>query len=304
MILLYHLVFPDSTPPSTYNAGDVLRLADYKRHMLWLKKHFEIISLQEYLHVLPQSPARLRKKIALTFDDGYRSTLELVLPFLEEQQIPATFFLTTAHLIKEELLWFVYFNALCFEDAYAELQIQNQPHPLSSKKSRLLAWRKLIDLARQSGDAIAFSTQFAQNYPLPGHIIHKYQGLTVDQIAALGKSELFEIGGHTHNHPYLDQISGSAQLVEILQNKGILEGISGKSLRFFAYTGGVYNAQSIEAVKKARFEAALSVIPRNFGSDPLYELPRIDIYSPSLMKLKLKVFGLLSYIYHFGLKGN
>ena len=92
--------------------------------------------------------------------------------------------------------------------------------------------------------------------------------------------------------------SESAQL----QNKGILEGISGKSLRFFAYTGGVYNAQSIEAVKKARFEAALAVIPRNLGGDPIYELPRTDIYSPSIVKLKLKVFGLRSLLHRFGLR--
>lgn len=302
MILLYHLVFPDSTPPGTYNAGNVLRLSDFMRHMLWLKKHFDIIPVHEYLQLRQKSPSNLHNKIALTFDDGYRSTLEMILPFLEEQQIPATFFLTTAHLIKEELLWFVYFNALCFEDAYPELIIQNQLHPLSSKNSRLLAWRKLINLARQSGDAIAFSTQFAQSYPLPGHIIHKYQGLTEDQIAALGKSELFEIGGHTHNHPYLDQIPGRAQLVEMMQNKGILEGISGKPVRYFAYTGGVYNEESIDVVKKVGFEAAFALSPKNISPNPLFELPRIDIYSPSLLKLIVKVSGLLSLLHRFGFR--
>lgn len=29
MILLYHLVFPDSTPKDAWNAGLVLRLADF-----------------------------------------------------------------------------------------------------------------------------------------------------------------------------------------------------------------------------------------------------------------------------------
>lgn len=303
MILLYHLVFPDSTPRGTNNAGNVLRLSDFKRHMLWLTRRFDIMPLQNYLQALQQSPASMRRKIALTFDDGYHSTIELILPFLEEQQIPVTFFLTTAHLINEELLWFVYFNALCFEEAYSELLIQAQQYPLISKKSRLFAWRKLINLARQSGDAIAFSTQFAQIYPLPVHIIRKYLGLTETQIAALGKSDLFEIGGHTHNHPYLDQISVSTQLVEMMQNKGILEGISGKPVHYFAYTGGVYNTDSIEAVKKARFEAAFAVRPKNLCSDQLFELPRIDIYSPSLLKLKLKVSGLLNLLQHLGIRG-
>lgn len=71
---------------------------------------------------------------------------------------------------------------------------------------------------------------------------------------------------------------------------------------YFAYTGGVYNAQSIEAVKKASFEAAFAVSPKNLSINPLYELPRTDIYSPSIMKLELKIFGLPSLLQRFGLR--
>jgi len=64
-------------------------------------------------------------------------------------------------------------------------------------------------------------------------------------------------------------------------NKGILEGISGKSLRYFAYTGGVYNAQSINAVKTAHFEAALTVIPKILAAIPFTYYPgQIAIHHP------------------------
>ena len=59
-------------------------------------------------------------------------------------------------------------------------------------------------------------------------------------------------------------------------------------MKFFAYTGGVYNADSIEVVKLAGFEAAFAVRPKLLGVDPLFEMPRMDIYASSMIKFKIK----------------
>ena len=42
-----------------------------------------------------------RHHVAVTFDDGFASTIEMVLPILKRNAIPATFFIPTAHLGKE-----------------------------------------------------------------------------------------------------------------------------------------------------------------------------------------------------------
>ena len=99
MILLYHLVFPDATPSDTWNAGKVLRLSGFKKQVSWLKKYYHIISVNEYLSNQTES----RNKIALTFDDGYHQTIDLVVPFLQDQGIPATFFLNTSNLDDDKL---------------------------------------------------------------------------------------------------------------------------------------------------------------------------------------------------------
>lgn len=291
MILLYHLVFPDSTPKDAWNAGLILRLSDFKRQCLWIKKRYQFVSLSEYLDGLGQDQNYARAHFSLTFDDGYSRVFDLISPFLLEQQIPVTFFSTTSHLEDGELLWFVYFNALCSEKVYQKIEFENASYPLTSYKSSIIAWQKLVDSARISAHPIEFAREFAKKYPLPADVIKKYQGITETQMALIGKSVLFELGGHTHSHPYLDQISKSEQFQQMRTNRQILEQTSNKKVRFFAYTGGIYNMASVEAAKNTGFEAAFAIKPRNLSSDWLYEIPRVDIYSASLVKFKIKALG-------------
>ncbi len=232
-----------------------------------------------------------KRRIVLTFDDGYRETFALISSFLIKNQVPATFFVTTSHLEDGQLLWFVYFNALCFENAYQEIVINEQGYQLTTKKERYKAWRMLIRLARDSGDAVGFSAEFTRNYPLPELITGKYLGLTGEQIAQFGGETMLRLGGHTHRHPFLDQISFRVQMDEMVKNRTLLEELSGKPVRYFAYPGGVYNEEALTAVRQVGFEAACAVKPHHLGADFRFEIPRVDIYSPSLLKLKLKVIG-------------
>lgn len=302
MILLYHLVFPDNTPKGAWNAGLVLRLAQFKRQITWLTRNFSVVSLDEYITEYLGSGSVPKKKIALTFDDGYKEVFDLVAPFLVEKKVPATFFANTSHLNDSELLWFVYFNALCSERCYPSVEINSLAYPLTSFRSSMLAWRLLIRLARQSGDPIKYSRDFAKKYPLPPHIISKYIGLGADQIRQIGASEFLAVGGHTTSHPYLDQISAEEQVVQIRSNKELLESLSGKPVKFFAYTSGVYNGQTIAIVKQLGFKAAFAISPRKISSEPIFEFPRVDIYSPSMLKFKLKLWGLVDLIRYLKIK--
>lgn len=284
MILLYHLLFPDDTPADTWNAGKVMRLSQFIRQVEWLRRHYELVPLEEYL----EEKGKGRRVSAITFDDGYQRTFDLVVDYLLDNQVPVTFFANTSHLEDGKLLWFVAINALCYERVYPQLEIEGQLYPLKTEKECQIAWRRLIKDARGSGDAIKFSTDLAGRYPLPAELIEKYIGLTSAQLSMIGASPYLSLGGHTHRHPYLDQIPPREQLSEMMQNKVILEKISGKPVPYIAYTGGVYNLDSIQAAKQAGFLAALAIKPIGLDTDPLFEVPRVDIYSPSMSKFALK----------------
>ena len=98
MVLLYHLIFPDNTPKSAWNAGSVLRMSHFKRQFDWLRRHFEILRLEEYLSLYHQDPRKLKRKLAITFDDGYQDNLLFAAPILQSLNLPATFFVVPGRL--------------------------------------------------------------------------------------------------------------------------------------------------------------------------------------------------------------
>ena len=290
MILTYHLVFPDSHPKDCWSAGNVIRIRDFARQMRYLKKHYQILPLEAYVEVFFSNSSQLNRTIALTFDDCGHRIFSLVEPVLSQERLPATFFANTSHLKDGKLLWFTYFNALCFEKAYSSINIKGREYPLRTKQQCFQAWQDLIHQAQTSGDAISYSEAISAKYPLPREITQNYLGLTEEQIKRIGSSAQFTLGGHTHHHPYLTQLSSEEQQEEIIENKRLLEQISEKPVRCFAYPGGKYTLEVIDIVKVCGFSAACAESPLNLG-EPRFELPRTGIYSPSMAKFILKLKG-------------
>lgn len=79
-------------------ACDWMALDEFKRKINTLQDQgYEFISLTEAYEHLQKDYIRRKKYAVLTFDDGYKSLNE-VLSWLEEQQIPATLFINGKYL--------------------------------------------------------------------------------------------------------------------------------------------------------------------------------------------------------------
>ena len=77
---------------------DWMALDDFKQKINALRnKGYQFISLTDAYEHLKNDWFRRKKYAVLTFDDGYKSLKE-VLPWLEEQQIPATLFINGKYL--------------------------------------------------------------------------------------------------------------------------------------------------------------------------------------------------------------
>lgn len=77
---------------------DWMALSEFKRKINTLRrKGYQFISLIEAYNYLKKDYFRRKKYAVLTFDDGYKSLLE-VLPWLEKQNIPATLFINGKYL--------------------------------------------------------------------------------------------------------------------------------------------------------------------------------------------------------------
>ena len=86
VILYYHRV-ADTDPVAWSLTND-----QFRRHIDWLQRHFEMISLQEAQRRVAEGTSR--PSVHVTFDDGYAENCDHALPLLVERQIPCTYFVT------------------------------------------------------------------------------------------------------------------------------------------------------------------------------------------------------------------
>lgn len=300
MIFLYHGVIPDDSPAERLCVGQALTQSAFKSQIKWLAGHYRIVSLDEYLAGM-QRPGFLKERpVAITFDDGFKITFENIFPFLMDKEIPVTIFTTTGHLEHGEILWFSYLKALCFENTYDVIQAGEHTFPIQNLKQRIHAWENLHGLAGMSGDPVLFGRELSKIYPLPREVIELYEGMTYEQVRMAGASRHIDLGAHTVTHPYLDQISTEKQKWEIQESGRNLSKWTEKAIRYFAYPSGEYNLDTLNLVKDAGYTAAFAVASKKLGmGSNQFEIGRVGIYSPSLVKLRLKAIGISDLMQRF-----
>jgi peptidoglycan/xylan/chitin deacetylase (PgdA/CDA1 family) len=299
MIFMYHGVLGEGAPEARWCIGQALPLSSVRRQLEWLARRFRLVPITEYLHV-PTSK-RGRRLGAITFDDGAKETFDNVVPILRREGVPATLFVSTGHLCGGPLLWFSHLDALCFEKIYVEVTVEGRRFPLTTLHERKLARHNLGAMARKSRRPADFAAALGAAYPLPPETHELYGGMSEEQLAKAGTDDLLEIGSHTVSHPYLSGISETEQIREISESKRILSALSGRPVRYFAYPGGDYDVDVAARVRGSGYEAAFATRPRSVAPE-LFEIGRVGIYSPSMLKLKLKAAGLVELAESVGMR--
>jgi hypothetical protein len=138
----------------------------------------------------------------------------------------------------------------------------------------------------------------AATYPLPISVKAEYGGMSLEQLTLLRNCDFLEVGAHTVNHPFLDQLSYDEQAEEILTGKYSVSVLTGKRVRYFAYPGGDYNHDTLRLAAYAGFDYCFATRSRKLGTDERFEIARVGFYSTSFLKFWLKVHGINNTSYH------
>jgi len=96
-ILFYHRVADD--PPSVPANGWTISNDDFTRQIEWLRKRFDMVSLEEAQRRLRGGTCQ-RPAVSITFDDGYAENCQHALPFLIREKIPCTYFVCTDNVLQ------------------------------------------------------------------------------------------------------------------------------------------------------------------------------------------------------------
>lgn len=284
VVLLYHEV------PSLAGNHSV-DLATFESHITFMKRHFDFITLQQ----LKESRNPLsRIRVLLTFDDGFRNQFELAKRVLLKYGVPAVFFISSRHSSPGAYLWFVYERMLAghfqgdgftFRGMYFGMRPEHREKSMSRLRSVLL------DLKPHPS---AMYRAIEQELPCVNEMIDRrvvtdcYQGMTAEQLADLAREPQFTIGCHTVDHPLLTRCTSEEAFRQIADNRAWLERVSNRKCTTIAYPGGDYDQQIINLCRDLALTDGFAVTPK-LRSNPQWEVPRIGVYSASVLFLGCKV---------------
>ena len=172
------------------------------------------------------------KYVLLTFDDGYRSILD-VLPILEEYQVPASLFVTSHNIEKGHAYW--------PNIVYREEVARGRSATETSTLIELLKDKLNSDiqhfLLERYGTVALFSVDDSD------------RALTVKELAILSCHPLIEIGNHTANHVDLTLCNVEEIRREISECQKAVERITGKAPMAISYPFGRFNDDVLGAAQ-------------------------------------------------------
>lgn len=300
---MYHNIVSDSAPAGHDLQGITLRERVFRWQLKILNTFFNIIPLHDYIAKIKKGNKNSLNTISITIDDGTWQTYQNGSKIWNEFNIPVTIFVNTCHLDDGPIIWGSYLNALCFENLYEKILVENHTYELNSLNDKFETKKKLHTLSLQAASQDSFFNDLNLKYPIKSEIKDSYRGMSSEQLKDASNNSLVTIGAHTHTHPSLDTLSVQDQTKEIEMSKMILENKIGKPVTDFAYPSGLYNKKTIEILKKLQFTSACAVIPKNFGKEfKNYELTRVGIYRKDKLGFILVIIiGLiknrLKYVY-------
>lgn len=271
----------------------------------YLKKNFDVVPISELADRI--SRHKMKRAIAITFDDGFKDNYTNAAPLLDWHELPATFYVATSAMKQEYVYWWdalqdVIFHSEVLPEGF-DMTINNTQVQFAFKSDRSLtpklrnqinAWNYNLTIPNERialymllWHHIKPLSYASQNRSLAdirewaGHerfIASQGTTMTVREMQMLGDNPLFTIGAHTVHHSMLSQQNAIDQAYEVKESKLQIEKWLGKSVNGFAYPYGNYNELTQSLLKEAGFRYAVSTEPKAVtAEDDPYALPRLQV---------------------------
>lgn len=180
----------------------------------------------------------------LTFDDGYRNNV-LALEVLERFQVPATFFISSSHVLEGKSFWWDAVSRELRRAGVGEPGRRRQLHrlkavPAAGIEAVLRHWFGEQAL-RPRGDAD--------------------RPFTPGELAAFARHPLVHLGNHTADHVILTRCPSHEMRRQIADCQAALRDISGRAPLAIAYPNGDHSPAVAAAARAAGLRVGMTVRP-------------------------------------------
>jgi peptidoglycan/xylan/chitin deacetylase (PgdA/CDA1 family) len=274
---MYHGI--DQTENTRFNVR-FFSANNFERHLLFYKKHFNIISLEDYFE--DRNLDRHRLNIAITFDDGYRNNFTLARPLLERHEVPATFFVTGLNAVSENILWADLIDlAAGFHDA--PILFQGRSFPKSSR-GRYDTLRVFIQENKIVGTPVFAELKSeilrlkAFSLDEPG-IFDYWQLMSDEEIASMASSKFVRIGSHGFLHNNMRYLPLSESAAELKASKEYLENLLQYEVLSVGYPNGGYTREVLDEAQRLgyKYQCAVDYLYPQDAADPRVQ-NRLGLY--------------------------
>lgn len=293
-VILYHAAF--SNIPKNLEKGlhNVAPEEIYKQ-IKWLKKNFEIVSIDELFELKRAGTA------AITFDDAYESVFKEAIPVIKSLNVPVTIFIDGCSL-GDNIFWrdkirFLINNSLESEFINYYEKISESAKFLT--KENFYWTSKSVNINSRKID------QALDGFFRERNIDLNQINYCLKDKSLLVADEFITYGNHTFNHYNLASLNKEEQKEEIIKNHELLKCLGVKLSRVFSIPFGGkkhFNEVTIKIIKDLGYKGCLLSSNRvNMKFYPeLYALPCAERYMAAsdfnLFKKQIFKYGLKEII--------
>lgn len=242
---------------------------DAERNFGYLKQHYNIIGLNDYLDAVRNKKHLPNKAVVITFDDGHASNYTL-LQIIRRMQIPVTIFLCSSLVGTHRHFWFRHST---------EIKPQVEALKKIPNEQRLERLRQYGFVQEQEYDEI--------------------QALSKEQIEEMTPWVNFQ--SHTCFHPILPQSDYTTAENEIKDSKQQLEETFGLTINALSYPNGDYSERDIYFAQTAGYECGVTVDSGyNDMKTDLFRLKRFSVNdAKNTTELMVKASGCYALLKHW-----
>jgi peptidoglycan/xylan/chitin deacetylase (PgdA/CDA1 family) len=239
--------------------------------MEYVKTNYNLISGRELVDYCSGGAGVSENSLMITFDDGFKDTIENAFPVLEEMKIPAVVFVASDFINGQYVPWedeCAYLinkvdlgkMALVMPNVVKKDEGENDRDGIIFRICKNL--RGASKSEREGVLGKLYECSKLEKTDVQNRILEADKGIMDRDDLMKWVSAALEVGGHTCSHPQLSKIDSAMVEKELRISKSKLEEITKKEVLIFAYPYGLkgyYNRDSIRLVQKEDYKCAVSL---------------------------------------------
>ncbi len=252
LIIMLHDVVSDDDKRSHWYNSDIPSTTELDTLLTVLKKRYRLISVEDAVGEIRSTGAIKTKSVAITFDDGYQSTYEILFPLLKKHNATATIFLPTDWIDGKLDPWWITLTQIIDQGELTVNNVRDAERILATAMPNIEVLLNTPDKAKiilheQAGGVLMRKDGEVRDQLLQelGGVLLAGQSFTPQKPNSITWSQIKEMaefgvkfGAHTCSHPNLSHIDIDSAEREIAESKRIIEQRVGTEVLGFAYPYG------------------------------------------------------------------